>query len=547
MLTKDEYTDASGRRSLFFIGIVIFFLTGFTALGNGQARQDEWESRDAYVSSGIGDARVLIPFLADDATSSSICALVYNGLTKVDRDLNIVPDLAERWEVDESGLLITFYLRKGVKWHDDAPFTAEDVRFTFETILDPGTGCPYISNYLDIKKIEVLDPHTIRFTYAHLYAPALLKFGMGIIPEHLFSNVKGIRNSPYARAPVGTGPYVFSRWKTGQYIILEANPGYFEHVPGIKRYVYRIIPDQAVQFLELVSEGIDSMDLTPYQFLYRSNSSEFRERLNKYRYLAHSYTYIGYNLKDPLFGDRRVRQALSYAINKREIIDAVLLGLGEPCTGPFLKGTLYYDGAVTGYGHDPEKAAKLLHEAGWKDTDADGVLEKDGTEFRFMLVTNQGNQVREDVATIVQSQWARLGIRSEIQVMAWSAFLDQFVNKKNFQAVLLGWTVPIDPDLYSVWHSDSMVEGGLNFISYSDKGLDRLIEQGRREFDPDRRAEIYREAHGIIAGDAPYTFLFFPYAIPAVQKRFKGIEPAPAGIGYNFIDWYVPEKEVRYR
>ena len=534
------------KRSLFSSKAVIFFLLILLVACQGRSQED-LSSRDAYVSAGIGDARILIPFLADDVSSSSICELVYNGLTKVDKDLNIVGDLAEGWDVAEGGLSITFHLRKGVKWHDGAPLTAEDVRFTYETILDPETGCPYISSYAGIKKIRVLDPHTIRFDYTRPYAPALLKFGMGIIPKHLFEGIEDIRKTPYARSPVGTGPYMFFRWKTGEYIILEENPDYYEHVPGIKRYVYRIAPDQAVQFLELASGGIDSMALNPYQFRYRSNTPEFRERIKKYRYLAHSYTYIGYNLKDPLFSDGRVRRALNYAINKREIIDAVLLGLGEPCTGPFLKGSPYYDESLRGYDYDPKKAALLLREAGWRDADGDGILEKGKQEFRFTLVTNQGNQVREDIAAVVQGQWAKLGIKAQINVVAWAAFLDQFVNKKNFQAVILGWTIPIDPDPYTVWHSGSMREGGLNFISYSNRRVDELIERGREEFDVSLRKEMYHEIQKLISEDAPYTFLFFPYATPAVAKRFKGIEPAPAGIGYNFIDWYVPEKEVKYK
>jgi peptide/nickel transport system substrate-binding protein len=509
---------------------------------------DEWVSRDAYVSAGIGDARILIPFLADDSSSGSICALVYNGLTKTDKDLNIVGDLAESWDIENEGLSITFHLRKNVFWHDGVQMTAEDVKFTYEAILDPRTGCPYISSYKDIKGIEVIDPYTIRFDYEKPYAPALLKFGMGIIPRHLYGRQEGsIRKSPYARKPVGTGPYMFSRWESGQYIVLEANQRYFEHVPGVKWYVYRIIADQAVQLLELVSGSVDSMLLNPYQYFYRSETSRFREKINKYRYLAHSYTYIGYNLKDPLFKDKRVRQALSYAINKKEIIKAVLLGLGESCTGPFIKGTPYYDEAAASYEYDPEKAAMLLKSAGWQDADNDGILEKEGRKFRFILATNQGNQVRQDVATVVQNQWARLGIKAEIQVIAWSSFLDQFINKKNFQATILGWTLPIDPDAYTVWHSDSMKPGGLNFISYSNEKVNELIEAGRREFDPDKRGEVYRQVHRYIAEEAPYTFLFFPYATPAIQKRFKGIKPELAGIGYNFIDWHVLQNEVKYK
>lgn len=504
-------------------------------------------SKDAYVASGIGDARTLIPMFADDTSSSSICQMIYNGLTKVDKDLNVVPDLSQKWEVSEDGKVITFYLRDNVKWHDGEPFTARDVEFTYNLITDPERGCPYISSYADIEKIEVKNDHIISFYYKEAYAPALLKFGMGIVPEHLLRELEDVRGSRYARHPVGTGPYRFSSWQSGRYIVLEANEDYFEHAPGIKRYVYRIIPDQAVGFLELVSGGVDTMGLNPYQYKYRSKTKRFTDKIDKYKYPAHSYVYIGYNQKDPLFSDKKVRQALSYAIDAEEIIQAVLLGLGEVSTGPFLKGSPYYDESVRGYPYDKEKASRLLGEAGWRDSNDNGILDKDGMEFEFTLVTNQGNQVREDTSTIIQSQWREIGVKVNIQVMAWSAFLDQFINKKNFQAVILGWTTPIDPDIYSVWHSDSMADGGLNFVSYSDPYVDELIEKGRREFDIDKRKDIYHALHNKISEDAPYSFLFVPYATPAINKRFKGVQPSPAGIGHNFIDWYVPEEEIKYK
>ena len=536
-------------RPLLLPGAVVFFLS-FAATGTASAQNNEASGsspRDAYVSAGIGDARILVPFLADDTSSASVCGMVYNGLTKIDRDLNVVGDLAEKWEVEEGGLVITFHLRKNILWHDGEPFTAEDVVFTYRKILDPKTGCPYVSNFKDIKDIKAVDPYTVRFEFSEPYAPALIKLGMGIIPKHLFEGEPDIRRSAYAKFPVGTGPYRFVKWETGQYMVLDANEKYFEHAPGIKKYVYMIIPDQAVQFLELLSGGIDSMDLNPYQFRYRSETREFSEKIAKYEYVSHSYTYIGYNLKDPLFSDVRVRRALSYAVNTKEVIDAALLGLGEPCTGPFLKGSPYYDPSVEGYPYAPEKAKALLREAGWSDADGDGVLEKEGAEFRFTIVTNQGSQVREDVATIIQREWAGVGVKAEIQVVAWSAFLDQFIDKKNFQAVMLGWTLPVDPDPDPVWHSEAMKPGGLNFVSYSNKRVDELILAGRGEFDTEKRKEIYREMHRLISEDAPYTFLFFPYATPAINNRFRGIEPAPAGIGYNFIDWYVPEREVKYK
>jgi len=535
------------KGSSFLLKAMILFFFAALPVNGAAENAPEAGPRDAYVTSGLGDARLLIPFLADDVTSSSICSLVYNGLTKVDKDLNVVGDLAERWEVSEDALEIVFYLRKGVKWHDGSAFTASDVKFTYEMILDPVIACPYVSSYSYISFVEVIDEGTVRFVYKEPYAPALLKLGMGIVPEHLFSGEDDIRKSSYARMPIGTGPYRFIEWKSGEYMILESNEDYFIHPPHIKRYVYRVIPDQSIQFLELVTGGIDSMDLNPYQFLYRSETAEFSERVEKYRYLSHSFTFIGYNMQDPILSDKRVRQALSYAINEKEIISSVLLGQGESTTGPFMKDSPYYDNSARSYDHDTMKAAMLLREAGWSDVDGSGVLSKDGKELRVVIVTKQGSQVREDAATVIQSQWAELGVKTEIQVVAWSAFLNQFIDKKNFQAVILGWTIPVDPDIFAVWHSSSAGDGGLNFVSFSNADVDRLIETGRGEFDPEERQKIYRQAHKIIAEEAPYTFLFVPYALPAVSHRVKGIEPAPAGIGYNFIDWYVNEKEVRYK
>ena len=537
---RDFFKRPLSALVVFFLALSLFFCENYICA-------EEYSSRDAYVSTGAADARILIPLFADDSASSSICSLIYSALIKIDKNLDIEGDLAERWEISSDGLIITFYLKRNVKWHDGVPFTAGDVKFTYETILNPAVGCPYISSYRDIEKIEVPDEYTVKFYYRKPYAPALLKFGIGIIPRHIFSSAENIRDVAVKNNPVGTGPYVFSEWKRGEYIALIANQNYYEHPPGIKHYIYKIVPDESVQFLELVSESSDGMNLTPYQFFYRSDTPRFKTKINKYHYLAHSYSYIGYNMEDPLFGDKRVRQALSYAINREEIIDAVLFGLGEECTGPFLKDTPFYDESVPGYSYNPTKARRLFQEAGWVDADGDGVLEKNGQKFSIRISTNQGARIREDVAVIVQNQWAKVGVEARVQTVAWAAFLDQFVNKKNFQAVILGWTIPLDPDLFSVWHSDSIGENGLNFISYSSKEVDSLVEDGRREFDPEKRRGIYRKIHKCLAEDAPYTFLFFPYALPAVNKRFKGIEPAPAGISYNFIDWYVPAGEVKYK
>lgn len=500
---------------------------------------------DSLVEASIADGRTLIPFLADDTASSDVCGRIFSGLVKYGRDLELVGDLARSWEVSADNLTIVFHLRDGVKWHDGSPCTSADVKFTFEAILDPKNACPYAGSYRDIEEIAAPDPLTVVFRYREPYAPALPKLGMGVIPRHLLEG-KDLRGSAFGRRPVGNGPFVFREWRTDEHTILEANPAYYEGRPYLDRWVTRVIPDLAVQYLEFITGGVDVMGLTPYQYRFRSETEAFRRVGAKYAYRNGDYSYIGYNLLDPLFQDVRVRRALSLAVDRKRIIEGVLLGLGETVTGPFWKGTWSYNDAVPELPYDPPAARALLEAAGWRDSDRDGVREKDGRPLRFKLITNQGNKVREDVAVIVQRQWAEVGVAAEVQVIAWPTFLSEFIDRKKFQAVVLAWTMPVDPDLYNVWHSDSTGEGELNFISYRNPEVDDLIIQGVRTFDREERRAIYHRIHELIALDQPYTFLYTPYSLTAVNRRIRGIDPAPAGLSWNFTRWWVPETEQRY-
>ena len=306
--------------------------------------------------------------------------MIFNGLIKYDKDLNIVGDLAESWEISKDGLVITFRLRKDVRWHDGRPFTAEDVLYTYQVTIDPKTPTAYAGDFLKVKKAEVLDAHTFRVTYDKPFAPALMSWSVGILPKHLLEG-KEITTSPLGRSPVGTGPYRFKEWVTGQKIVLVSNPDYFEGRPYIDGYIMRIIPDTATMFLELRANGIDRMGLTPLQYTRQTENDLFRKNYNKFRYLSFAYTYLGYNLKSPLFADKRVRQAIAYAVNREEMIDGVLLGLGKPATGPYKPGTWAYNPKVRQYPYDPKQAKALLAEAGWKDEQRRRDHRKRGTSF----------------------------------------------------------------------------------------------------------------------------------------------------------------------
>jgi peptide/nickel transport system substrate-binding protein len=500
---------------------------------------------DILVRGDIGDASNLIPLLASDSASHAVGGMVFNGLVKYDKDMNIIGDLAESWEISANGLVITFHLRKGVQWHDGKPFTSADVLYTYQVTTDPKTPTAYAGDFMKVRKAEALDDFTFRVTYDKPFAPALISWGAAILPRHLLAG-KDITQSPLSRHPVGTGPYKFKEWVAGQKIVLVSNENYFEGRPYLDGRVTRIIPDTATMFLELRAQNIGMMGLTPLQYTRQTENNLFRKNFNKYRYLSFAYTYLGYNLKNPLFSDKRVRQAISYAIKKDEIVSGVLLGLGKPATGPYKPGTWAYNDKVKTYAYDPARARELLKQAGFADQNGDGMLEKGGKPFEFEILTNQGNETRQKCAEIIQRQLAEVGIRAKIRILEWSAFVTDFINKRRFDAVILGWTIPPDPDAYDVWHSSKTAPEELNFVSYGNPEADEMLEKGRSTFNQTERKKYYDRFQEILAEDQPYTFLYVPDDLIMISNRIRGVEPAPVGIGHNVIKWYVPKDEQKY-
>lgn len=500
---------------------------------------------DTFIEASIGEPNNLLPVLSSDSASSDINRLVYNGLVRYDKDLRLEGELAESWDISEDQLTITFHLRKNVTWHDGAPFTSADVLFTYQLYIDPDVPTAYAEDFLQVAHAEAPDPYTFRVTYRKPYAPALESWGTSIHPKHLLEGQE-ITKSPLSRKPIGTGPYKFAKWDAGEKVELLSNPDYFEGQPYIYRVVYRVIPDTSTQFLELQSGGLDFMGLTPIQYKTQTDTPAFVHNFNKYRYLSFGYTYLGYNLTKPLFQDRRVRQAISYAINKQEIIDGVLLGLGQVATGPYKPDTWVYNAKVKRYPYDPAQARQLLAAAGWTDSDGDGVLDRNGEKMAFTIVTNQGNDLRSKTAEIIQRRLKEVGIQVEIRVVEWATFLKEFIFPGNFDATILGWTGGPEPDQYNIWHSSKTGPRELNFIKFKNAEVDDLLERGRRTFDRAKRKQIYDRFQEILAEEQPYTFLYVAEALPAVAKRFRGIKPAPAGISYNFIKWWVPKSEQKY-
>ncbi|HSB30615.1 MAG TPA: peptide-binding protein [Candidatus Sulfobium mesophilum] len=533
----------------FFLVVVMSSCKGRpgTIAGDSPVRAEgETAYGDALVTGTIGEPTILIPMLAGDSASHEVAGMIFNGLVKYDTDLSVIGDLAESWDVSKDGLVITFHLRKGVRWTDGADFTAEDVMFGYKTIIDKKTPTAYSEDFLQVKKAEVVDNYTFKVTYEKPFAPALTSWGgLVVLPKHLLEG-KDITKTGFGREPVGLGPYRLTKWVSGQELLLDSNHDYFEGRPFIDRYIYRIIPDRATMFLELQTGGVDMMDLTPIQYTKQTENDFFRNTFQKFRYPQFAYTYMGFNLKHPFFKDKRVRQAIAYAIDKSEIVDVVLFGLGSPATGPYVPNTWPYNPNVKEYKYDPDKAKQLLSEAGWVPNST-GILEKDGKPFEFTIRTNMGNTLRMNTATIIQWRLAKVGIKVKIEAIEWSTFINQFIDKRRFEAVILGWAIGLDPDQYDIWFSGKTKEKEFNFIGYSNPEVDELLEKGRRTYDISERKKAYFRIQEILADELPYIFLYVPAATPIVHGRFKGIKPSPIGISYNLPKWYVPRQLQRHR
>jgi peptide/nickel transport system substrate-binding protein len=506
---------------------------------------------DTFIQASIGDIGGLIPTLTSDQSSYEVGGLIYDGLVKTDKDLNLAPAMAQSWTYSRDCLDLTFKLRQDIKWHDGYPFTSADVVFTYQAMINPKTPAPFKEGFLLVKSVDAPDAYTVRVHYDKPYARAVETWGTSILPKHLlqsFADAGTLRESPQNSQPVGTGPYRFQEWKPGEKVVLVANPDFYEGRPYLSRIVYRVIPSQATIFLELKANGVDYVNtLTGIQYARQTEYPAFRKAYHKFRYPASDYTFLGFNLKDPRFADRRVREAFAHAINKQELIDGVRLGLAREATGPIRPGTWAYTDKVTRFAYDPEKAKALLAEAGWKDRDGDGLVEdRTGKPFTLTIRTNQGNDERKKIAEIVQQRLKEVGVQADIQLIEWAAFIKEFVKPRRFEVVVLGLGTGIDPDQFVVWHSSQRGPDQMNRTGYDNPEVDRLLEAGRMSCVQSERVRYYHRIQEILAEDLPMIFLYYRDALPVVASRVRGVSPTPSGIMYNFNEWYVPKSQQRY-
>ncbi len=584
-----------GNRRSWKLALVLLFMLGCG--GGERAETDRPNTRqvvgkeepmtpttgDWLITHSLSDPEQLNPLTSNDAASSEILQYIFQGLlTRDPRSLELKALIAaSRPLISNDKFNYTFKIRRDVHFQDGRPLTGEDILFTIKAIKCPLVNAPFLRVYYDsVIDARLLDEYTIQFVTKEPYFLNESVLGsIDVLPRHYYDpsnllkdvKVSDLRTDPaklplsvkqfaddfnknYSRNPMGSGPYKFQSWKTGQEIELARDPNYWGYgkagieQPYLDRRISRIFNNPDAALVTLKSGGLDAMDLDPIQHVRGTSSERFKSQFQKLEYFSPTYSYIGWNNAHPIFRDKRVRQAMTYFTNRKQMAKTILFGLGEVVDSSIYFFRPEYDKTLPGYPYDPKKALELLKEAGWSDTDGDGVLDKviDGQKvpLRFEIKINSGNTTRKSVALTLQDELKKHGIIATVREVDWTIFLDDVKNHK-FDAVILGWSMPAsEPDEYQVWHSSQAANKGSNHISYKNARVDKILADYRREFDPKKRIELYREFQRILNDEQPYTFLFVRKSVSAVHRRFRGVEVFPAGL--RPIEWWVSLSAQRY-
>lgn len=501
---------------------IILIITLMVSIG---CKGEENVKNENVLVYGSNDYTSINPALYEHG---EINLLLFNGLTSHDKDNNIVPSLAEKWEYDKENLTYTFYLRNDVKWHDGKAFTSEDVKFTYETILNPEVGSEIVSNYIDIDEIQIIDNNTLKIVLKNENVALLDYLTVGILPKHIWEG-QDITTSEFNRNPIGTGPYKFSNWDEGQSITLIKNEEYFKSDPKIDKIIFKIVDDTKARVVQLKSGELDLAQVTPKDIDTFKGNNEFVIDVMK----TSDYRGIMYNFNYPLFKENReLPNALSYAVNRKEIVDNILLGYGEVAYSPLQMGK-YNNPDIEKFDYNPNKTKELLEDAGWKIGN-DGIYEKDGTKLSFELVFMEGDQERLDISNFLSQELKKVGVDVKVVVNA-------NIDWKNQGAFLVGWGSPFDPDnhTYKVFTTN----GGDNFNAYSNSKIDKLLTEARHIDVFEERLKYYKEFQEEMTKDMPYTFLAYIDAIYIAKSNIKGISTETilghhgVGIFWNVEEW----------
>ena len=464
---------------------------------------------------------ILNPVLAPDIGSILINKVIFSALVRPDSQLRPVPDLATAWTTADDGLTYTFTLRPNVRWHDGQPFTARDVKFTFDQITDVKSGCRLRSDFAAVAGVDVVDSLTVRFRIHAPFAPflALLGYNAGILPEHKFRARRLTEATDFSRsAPVGTGPFRVAEASAGSAIVLERNPYYFGDRPALDRLIFRIVPDVNAQVAQLLAGELDIVPIEPANL----PSVQRARGVTIVQNAIVQHFYVGFNQGRAAFKPALVRQAMDLAVDKQAIIDGVLRGAADPPRGtiPLVLGD-FHDASLPATPYAPDSARALLARAGWRAAPDGRLRDAAGRPFAFTLLVDKGNPTREQAALAVQQDLRRLGMDVSIETMEFATRVRDRVLPGDYDAVLIWWTTPPDPDQFAFYATGQ----DNNHVRYSNRRVDSLLAAGRATLDSARRREIYAAFQREEAADPPVLVLFYPREILAVSARLRGLLP----------------------
>ncbi len=469
-------------------------------------------------------------------------------LIDYDADLGPRPYLAESWEVSDDNTEITFHIREDVVWHDGERTDAHDVAFTYRTVTNPETAFPnaaYWDHYVSGDEgVEVVDDFTVKIRltpHAEFLDPWRT---VAILPEHLLGEVPAaeLGQHPFGtQCPVGNGPFVFDSYEPQARWVFVANPAFPEAIGGrpfLDRYIYRIIPEQTTLLTEFLTENIDVyLAVRPNQAQQIIDDPS----LDLLNYTFRNYVLVAWNGRRPMLADARVRRAISMATNREEIVQAILRGYGTVAHTSVPPFHWAYDRSGTvGIPYDPAGAAALLEEAGWVDRDGDGVREnEEGVPLAFSIKYNTGNQQRQDIAEIMQSQLANVGMEVQPQVVEWATLLEQITTEaRDFDGVVMGWVVDFKLDDMDLFHSDR-VDQPWAWSGTQNPEIDRLLEELSLAVDREEARRLWAEYQRVLVEEQPYTFFYFPDRLDGVNQRLRGVQMDARGEWINVKDWYL--------